>query len=1120
MSRDETRVWIKASLLATANTGASASSARPAPLLPATRKIGPPFRTSSSTSTKSDAATLSTATSTDSLDTDDWSVSSTSPQNPAPSSASSYEWREGWMTRSAEGSEERPSSSSSSSPSPLVTIRLPSGSPCIDDTTLTLPAEHLDREDIVPANDVGALDRHGGGSDLVHLEHFNEPSVVECLHRRYRTGDYYTAIGPVLLAVNPFRAVADAYGDDVMERYWTAVEHGINGTGHTTGEEAPPPLPPHVYAVADRAFRGLMRGIQLSLGRRNGSPKGKFDQCILVSGESGSGKTVSTKHLMQYLAALSRRAAQHAAGGPGGSVRAHQRAKDSSRGSGSGGGGGGGGISKVNPRRSAPSSPPSRSSTTQPSCPTPAPQASGTPPASNECSTSNSSVSGIESQVLQSNPILESFGNARTVRNDNSSRFGKFLEMQFTRTGRLVGTRIETYLLEKVRVVAQSPGERNYHVFYELLSGGLSPDDAKRLRLQPDAAPHHFRLLGGGGTHGRRDGVLDQDTFRQLRRAMATMGMDHEERCNIFSVTVAILYASNLTFREAQNDGSALDADNPHLKIACDLLGVTPKALEQAFCFVNIAAGGTLYQKPQSVPKAEKGQEAFLKAAYAALFTFLVQRINSTIAFDKASSAVTDCPNSCPVATIGVLDIFGFESFQTNSFEQLCINYCNEALQQQFNTFMLKNEQAEYVSEGLDWDFIKFPENQDVLDLLAHRTSGVFAILDDMCRAPGATDQAFTLDVFKRCDGKPRFEAGRAHSVSPSFSVNHYAGTVEYSLSCFVEKNRDDLPRETSEFLAQSSNPLVRRLASILTGSSLSIGTADQPATGTGGGFRPTVSSHFRQQVRDLRSKIDATSPHYVRCIKPNAVLAPGQFDAALVAHQLRCGGVLQAISITRAGFTLHYTHSDFIKRYRVLVDKDSTAKSVSSSRKCDGQICENLVQDLSSIILVDTSAEAGTATNNESLIHYGKSKVLLKHHAFETLERMIASIHSKCSTTINAWCRRHLCRVAFLSVRESFRAELNAMGTTFDEWFCENRELYYQPRNRSAINIPNIVRQRREMFTKNAANRATSRQFGDQAAQKVDLMENAAWVVTEGLWTRNPSYGRRNSRGPIHQDR
>jgi myosin-5 len=980
------------------------------------------------------------------------SPSGSNSQLEQPDQNTPYEWRQGWMTEGTVNFS--------------VRLKKPlAGEPL----ELTFPKEKME-EDVLMANDSKVYPH-----DLVKLPHFHEPAVVECLQHRYSKGLVYTSTGPVLLALNPFRHLPEIYGDDVMKKYWDKAEKSL--------EE---PLPPHVYAIADGSFRSMMRGVEMSLGKRLG---GKCDQSILVSGESGAGKTVTTKYLMKYLAALSKRAAHHASEG---SWR----------------------LTSTSTSKKLPTS------------------------------------SSIESQVLQSNPILESFGNARTIRNDNSSRFGKFIEMQFTSTGRLLGSKIDTYLLEKVRLVSQNPGERNYHVFYELLSGAVPPEELEQLCLDATVKPQDFKILNSG-TFDRRDGVSDRDTYKDLRKAMNMMGFTDRERLDVFAVTAAILHASNVTFEEVGSEESAVKKANKHLQPACDLLGVTPEDLNEALCYFLITAGGKSIRRPYIVEKAEKGLDALLKAAYAALFTFLVQKVNESIAFKETPE--TEVRH---VANIGVLDIFGFESFATNSFEQLCINYCNEALQQQFNTFMLKNEQAEYANEGIDWNFIKFPENQDVLDLIDHRTSGIMSILDDTCRAPGGTDNSFASQVYKLCETRERFEVSHQNASSFRFSIHHYAGPVEYTTAGFMEKNRDDLPRETVDLLMKSKNPFVHKLAEIIASSGQVSPASDTEKASksrrdaNNGSSRPSVGGHFRRQVKDLRAKIDTTSPHYVRCIKPNERLAQNCFDDAMVAQQLRCGGILQAVSVTRDGFTLHYTHSDFVKRYRLLTQDKKCKKAPAANRfasKSAMEECKQLVgtmlQKLHKMKVTEnnptdsktTEANKG-AEAEEKLIEFGKTKVLLKHHAFEALERMLGAIQNKSATKLNTIFRRFLALTAFQSARESFRKELQKLGQSFDEWFQEHRALYYQPRQKTGeieipdivsrrlqlyrkntsetfcstnsganIDMPNIVKNRKELYKKSAESFGVATPASPEKKKKVDTEKK--FVEINGAWVKNPGY-------------
>lgn len=817
-------------------------------------------------------------------------------------------------------------------------------------TIVQLPISALESGDLVLANDVDPVTLSvAAPHDLIALTHLHEPSVCLALQHRYASNVIYTNTGPVLLALNPFAAIPGLYGDAVQKQYADAAEQKM--TAASSNKAA---LPPHVYAIADAAFRSMMRALEdamdddsnnntanknnnlgtsavkdSSSSRPTPSPppaaasRRLVNQSILVSGESGSGKTVTTKFVMKYLAALSHRSVQM-------QESAQQRA-----------------YVKATATTTTQTREEQNSGKTwrQKQHFSAAGQAMDIPSAILAGNT-------IEAQVLQSNPILESFGNARTVRNDNSSRFGKFIEIQFTMSGKLVGAVMQTYLLEKVRLNSQCPGERNYHIFYELLSGGMNQRELSQFFLAPTAGPEDFKLTNACGTvTTRRDGISDRDTYTHLIAALTTMKFAKPDIQDIFSVTAAILHASNLTFTDLPNDSCCLDESNVHLHPVCTLLGLSIDKLNQALCHCFLTAGGTTVTRSLNSAQAVNGLEALLKETYGAMFQYLVQRINGQISAEstnhgddsqdesKRKSATIYAKNG-GVASIGVLDIFGFESFAMNSFEQLCINYCNEALQQQFNAFVLENEQAEYEREGIQWSFIEFPENQDVLDLVEKRGSSILSILDDQCRAPGPSDKAFCLAVYSQCGSLPRFEADRKQQAMLQFSIHHYAGPVEYTVDGFTAKNKDELPKETVELLSGSDVLFVRELAVIMEAAhgdgvgSPGIPPFEHPTprklhrvdSSVG---RPTVGGQFRSQLKTLRLKIDRTAPHYIRCLKPNDSLVPDHFDTAIVAEQLKCGGILEAVRVARAGFTQHYTHSDFCRRYRTLAWKEMSTIAV-----------------------------------------------------------------------------------------------------------------------------------------------------------------------------------------------
>eukprot|EP00536_Pseudo-nitzschia_multiseries_P015532 jgi/Psemu1/292062/fgenesh1_pg.904_\ len=1057
-------------------------------------------------------------------------------------------WTSACMIDSSDGSitlqlDEAPvNSAASDASSSLISSSSSTGH---NEQTVNMPASALSDGDIVMGNDY-ELNSEGNPicpDDLISLSHLHEPAVVECLQHRYDDDRIYTATGPVLLALNPFQCIDGLYGESTMEQYWEKAE-----------SQSKEVLPPHVYAIADEAFRNMMRSIEQSLGASDSENKSS-DQSILVSGESGAGKTVTTKFVMKYLAALSQRAGTQKK-----EKRAYQKVADEKK------------RRSGNTSSSTPSYLPPRlssaSSSSAPSWVKTTDSISTGIGNTNKSNTARKSTDGlsdvtslagtnalnsIEAQVLQSNPILESFGNARTMRNDNSSRFGKFIEIQFTRTGRLVGAQIETYLLEKVRLVTQSLGERNYHIFYEMLSGGVEAEELRNYFIASTASPDDFKITASG-TLDRRDGVSDQDTCRALQAAMKSMKFSVEEQTDVFATAAAILHASNLTFCDF-DQYCQLDGHNVHLEPVCHLLGVTAEDLNQALCHFSITAGReTQVQQNLDIDKAEKGLEALLKATYGALFTFLVGRINDSICFSPNAKGKSSDPSSkdVPCASIGVLDIFGFESFKTNSFEQLCINYCNEALQQQFNAFVLKNEQAEYEREGIEWSFIEFPENQDVIDLIDKRGSGILCILDDQCRAPGTSDRSFALDVYNKCKSHARFSANRKQTAVLQFCVNHYAGPVEYTTNGFVEKNRDELPKEATELLKTSFNPFIRLLSSIMESSGTEQNANSNSARpvmsrsqSTSSFGRGTVGGQFRRQLKRLREKIDVMSPHYVRCLKPNDQLVPDHFDKAAIADQLSCGGILEAVRVARAGYSNHYSHEDFLRRYRCLGGdslkpskppiagesprprKKFFAGAVPSSPSTNGSSssdkstsfstlasCTTLVKHLCLLLqegqkdddndeneknsanttpllaIGNTSAQTkvykhqvssvppawGRKESSSSIVtsiwdkktssdsrppapearrksfckdiggttsasakvgvQIGKTKVFLRHKAFESLERLRSQQQSRAAVKLNSIFRMYLARIAYVHVRNAVRSSMADLQTLqSDEW-------------------------------------------------------------------------------------
>jgi myosin-5 len=531
---------------------------------------------------------------------------------------------------------------------------------------------------------------------------------------------------------------------------------------------------------------------------------------------------------------------------------------------------------------------------------------------------------------LESNPILEAFGNARTIRNDNSSRFGKFIELQFKHTGSLIGASIETYLLEKVRLIHQASDERNFHVFYEMLAAA-TPQERTQLFLENYTA-RDFKMTSQSGTYTRRDGVNDAQLFDKLVLAMRTLGFDPDIQMDIFTVVTAVLHASNLDFVAVTDDSSTVDEKNAHVQPFLQLLGLDKDNFKQAICGIDIEVGNKLYTRDVDKKLAEKHLEALVKSTYGAMFSYIVQSINKKIDYREQTKKMH---GSTTAAFIGVLDIFGFESFPVNSFEQLCINYCNEALQQQFNLFVFKTEQEEYRREGIQWEFIDFPDNQDVIDLIDQKRTGILSILTDQCRAPRGTDGSFCDAMYKTCGSMPRFEATNLQRGHKQFTIVHYAGPVTYETDGFVEKNKDEIPRGASKLLKSSSKDFVKLLGMMMDDSAgASGGTSDSDSPrASAKKKRPTIASQFKMQLDELRTRVDSTMPHYIRCLKPNQSLMPNEFDKGMIASQLQNAGVLEAIRVSRVSYSQRFGHKVFVDRYRVIdVNNSATIESLVDS--------------------------------------------------------------------------------------------------------------------------------------------------------------------------------------------
>jgi myosin-5 len=619
-----------------------------------------------------------------------------------------------------------------------------------------------------------------GTNDLTSLSYLHEPAVLQSLQIRYRHSmEIYTYCGIVLVAVNPYQSLP-LYGCEIIRAY--------NESQVVRG------LDPHVYAVAEEAYQ-LMK-----MERGN--------QSIIVSGESGAGKTVNAKHVLRYFASVN----------------------------------------------------------------------------------SDVGEADIERKVLLTNPILEALGNAKTTRNDNSSRFGKYIEVCFSKKLGLLGAQIRTYLLEKTRVITQSADERNYHVFYQLVAS-RDRSEIKDLEL---ASPDYFYYLNQGDCPVIV-GVDDVNEFQMLLNALELLHFNDSDQWNMFKLLVAILHLGNLKINESM-DICSCSKSGTSLEQTSNLLGISSASLDQWLCHKKIRTAHETLIKPLTLSESTTSRDSLAKHLYDHLFAWVVEKINISLR-----------PSAVPDSFIGVLDIYGFEVFQVNSFEQFCINYANEKLQQQFNMHVFKLEQEEYTREGITWSYIDYSDNQPCIDLIEGHL-GIVDMLNETCKMPGCSDVMFAEKLYGQI-----LKPGHSHFSKPrtsrtAFCIHHYADIVTYQVLDFTAKNKDSLYPEHLQLLQSSQNAFISELF------------VNERLHEKQKGIKTSVSSKFKESLTGLMSKLNQTTPHYIRCIKPNDTKSPLKFNRTRVAEQLRACGVLETIRISAAGFPSRCSYDDFFDRYRMLL--------------------------------------------------------------------------------------------------------------------------------------------------------------------------------------------------------
>lgn len=798
----------------------------------------------------------------------------------------------------------------------------------------------------------------GRDDDLITLTHLHEPAILHAISERFFNGKIYTWTGPVLIAVNPFQRLP-LYTNEILEAYRRDGLFKSQGMG-TPGSE----LEPHIFAIADRSYRQMMQEQRKS-------------QSILISGESGAGKTESTKIVMKYLTTLGNMGMGEEEGG----------------------------------ERS------------------------------------------VMEKVLDSNPVLEVFGNARTLRNDNSSRFGKFIELGFTRAGHLVGAKVQTYLLEKVRLAYHGSGERNYHIFYNLLRGATDEEKKKFEFNEGDTGgmelPMYYHYTGQGGAPHLRE-ITDEASHKITLKAMENIGWTQETIDSVMSLCAGILHLGQIRFNKKMDDASGLEiadiADEKTVELCARLTGVDSDKLKVALTEKIIMARGQEIKTQLTVEKSVDARDALAKTIYGALFLWVVEQVNKSICWENDGDVRSSC---------GVLDIFGFECFAVNSFEQLCINFTNEALQQHFNKYMFKLEQAEYEAESIEWAFISFPDNQDCLDTIQKPKTGILSMLDDECRLPRGSDKNFCK---RMCDhylpGKnqttsdnTRFVVSQIQKSRAIFCVRHFAGIVEYSAETgFMEKNKDEIPLTAQMMFETAPSELVKDVYNAMKKES----EGRKPAETNKPGKKPkskTVGQQFKEQLNSLIESVSKTDPHYIRCLKPNDAAKSKMLTRKRLTEQLRYGGVLEAVRVARAGYPVRLVHEQFFQRYRMLLPSLSGEKLPWNM---EGHDAEKLVVQLLEAIMAEGKKHeeltaAGPLDPNEegisrsekirrmqsqptpllfpkSEVQLGKTKVFMRKPPHDVLEAHRVFQQHSSATIVQCWMRGKMHEKSFLEIQGATR--------------------------------------------------------------------------------------------------
>ncbi|XP_078479326.1 unconventional myosin-Vc [Lampetra planeri] len=724
-----------------------------------------------------------------------------------------------------------------------------------------------------------------GENDLTALSYLHEPAVLHNLKVRFvESRIIYTYCGIILVAVNPYKQLP-LYGDAIIHAY----------SGQNMGD-----MDPHIFAVAEEAYKQMARNHK--------------NQSIIVSGESGAGKTVSARYAMRYFAVVSK----------------------------------------------------------------------------------SGSKTRVEDKVLASNPITEALGNAKTTRNDNSSRFGKYTEISFDRKYRIIGANMRTYLLEKSRVIYQAEHERNYHIFYQMCSCAHLPE-FKGLKLL-SADKFQYTCMGSETTI---DGVDDRKGMEETQHTFSLLGLTEGCQSDVFKVLAAILHLGNVEIKSSGEDKSSIPPADPHLAVFCELLCVSADELARWLCHRRIVLVAETVVKPVPKEKAGNAKDALAKQIYARLFDCVISSINTALQVPAKQHAF-----------IGVLDIYGFETFEVNSFEQFCINYANEKLQQQFNLHVFKLEQEEYMREDIPWTLIDFYDNQPVIDLIEAKM-GILDLLDEECLFPQGTDHSWLRKLHNYLDANPLFEKPKLSNEA--FLIQHFADKVEYQCKGFLEKNRDALYEELVDVMRVSKFPFVANFFQEeeqirQRSKGVKVRPARPGVKPANKQLRTSVGDKFCSSLSLLMETLNATTPHYVRCIKPNDEKLPFEYDSRRVVQQLRACGVLETIRISAQSYPSRWTYIEFYSRYSILMTHQDTG--LSDKKQTCKKVLQRLIQDVNQY-------------------KFGRTKIFFRAGQVAYLEKLrLDRLRGACVTiqkNVRGWSqrRKYLCaRQAAIIIQQYVRGK------------------------------------------------------------------------------------------------